>query len=145
MRLLKHFAGCVRGAVALEMGLLMPMLATMMYGLHDFGTVYIEALQVEHATQAGATFAYKQFIRNGTVSQAAVQSAASVSEPIAVTITLNQFCGDVNGGATSVTSATCPAGGTYLTISGSMSTISNHHPWSVFPTTLTANVTVRVK
>jgi Flp pilus assembly protein TadG len=145
MRLLNRLLRRTDGAVALEMGLVMPMLALMLYGIHDFGTVYVEALQVEHATQTAATYAYKQFVASGSVTQSAIQTAVTASEPIPVTVAATQFCGAVNAGATSVTSAACPGGGTYITLSGSMSALSTHHPWSVFPTTLTASVTVRVK
>jgi Flp pilus assembly protein TadG len=127
------------------MGLIMPMLALMLYGLHDFGTTYVEAMQVEHAAQTGATYAYKQFVVFGSVTQASIQTAVNSASPRAVTIVATQFCGAPNGAGTTIVSGACPGGGTFITVSGSAPTITAHHPWSVFPATLTASVTVRVK
>ena len=45
------------GAIALEMALVSPMLLLLMFGIYDFGSLLVNAMEVEHATQAAANYA----------------------------------------------------------------------------------------
>lgn len=155
MKLL-HFIRRDDGALAVEMALVAPLLLLLLLGILDFGTLFVNAMEVEHATQAAASFAFNQYYQTGSISLAAVQSAATASTPLAVTVaadaarSASPWCGCPNSAGASVVGpvgcgSTCTAGiGTYYSIVGSAPTQSMLGSWVGFPPTLATKVLIRL-
>jgi Flp pilus assembly protein TadG len=152
---LRHFIRDNKGALAVEMAFVAPLLLSLLLGIFDFGAMFVNALEVEHATQAGASFALGQYIQTGSVTLSAIQTAVTASSPLAVTIAVetgrsaSPWCGCPNANGTAVTSVgcgtACPAGiGTYYSIVGTAPTQSTLGAWVGFPTTLAAKVLIRL-
>jgi len=83
---LRHFMRDDKGALAVEMAFAAPLLVMLLLGIFDFGSLFVNALEVEHATQAGASFALGQYMQSGSITLSAVQTAVTASSPLAVTI-----------------------------------------------------------
>lgn len=143
------------GALAVEMAFVAPLLLLLLLGIYDFGSLFVDALEVEHATQAGASYAFGQYTQTGSITLSAIQTAVTASAPLAVTVaadpnrSASPWCGCPNAGGTSVTSvacgSACTAGiGTYYSIVGSAPTQSNLGHWVGFPPTLATKVLIRL-
>ena len=147
------------GAVAVEMALVSPFLLLLLFGIYDFGTLFVNSMEVEHATQAGGTFALKTYVGTGTVTLSGIQSAVTASSPLAVTIAKDPnrptliWCGTpASDGNSVVTDAgttpptPCPAAdGTYVSILGTAASQSKLGSWVGFPSTLATKILIRVK
>lgn len=154
---LRHFLRRDEGAVAVEMALVSPFLLLLLFGIYDFGTLFVNSMEVEHATQAGATYALKTYVSTGTVTQSAIQTAVTASAPLAVTIAADPnrpsltWCGTPAANGNSVVTDTgkappCPAAdGTYVSIVGSAASQSKLGSWVGFPSTLATKVLIRVQ
>jgi Flp pilus assembly protein TadG len=143
------------GALAVEMAFAAPLLLSLLLGIFDFGALFVNALEVEHATQAGASFAFGQYVQTGSITLSAIQTAVTASSPLAVTIEADPnraaapWCGCPNASGTAVTSvgcgSTCTAGiGTYYSIVGTAPTQSVLGGWVGFPSMLAAKVLIRL-
>lgn len=155
---LRHFLHRDEGALAVEMALVSPFLLLLLFGIYDFGTLFVNSMEVEHATQAGATYALKTFVGSGAsaVTLSGIQTAVTGSTPLAVTIDVDPkrssltWCGFPASDGNSVTKDTgsppsCPAGdGTYLSIRGTAASQSTLGSWVGFPPTLATKVLIRL-
>ena len=153
---LLHFIRRDDGALAVEMAFISPLLLLLLLGIYDFGSLFVNALEVEHATQAAASFAFNQYTQSGSITLGAVQTAATASTPLAVTViadtarSTSPWCGCPNAAGTAVTgpvacASACSAGiGTYYSIVGSAPTQSLLGTWVGFPPTLATKVLIRL-
>jgi hypothetical protein len=152
---LRHFIRDDKGALAVEMAFAAPLLLSLLLGIFDFGALFVNALEVEHATQAGASFAFGQYAQTGSVTLGAIQTAVTASSPLAVTVVADPnraaspWCGCPNASGTAVTSVgcgtACTAGiGIYYSIVGTAPTQSSLGAWVIFPSTLAAKVLIRL-
>ena len=154
------------GAVAIEMGLVTPIVFILLVGIHDFGRVFVDQMALQHATQAGTVFAFHKYNKNGNVTQGEIQAAANAStDSHTVTIQLVDGggistdepwngCPEVDGLVVQVTpTGSCPDTGLgkYLTVIGETPTQSlllGTTLWprpSVFPDRLRHSITIRLK
>lgn len=144
------------GAAAVEMALVSWLFLLLMFGIYDFGTLFVDAMQVQHATQAGADFVFDEYTDTGTVSLTAIQAAVNGSSPLAVTISADParssapWCGCPDSAGTTVQSvscdSSCPTGiGTYFSIIGSAPSQRTIGSWAGFPPTLATKILVRLK
>jgi hypothetical protein len=141
-----------KGSVAVEMGLVSPFLLLLFFGISDFGGLLVEAMQVEHATQAGLVFVAN---RHGSATLNDIQTAVNSSSPLTVTISADPdrspepWCGCPNATGTAVDTVDCGSScatgiGTYFSIIGSAQTNSTLGQWLGFPATLAVKGLVRL-
>ncbi|GGF14307.1 hypothetical protein GCM10011611_20100 [Aliidongia dinghuensis] len=145
---LRHLLHRDEGAVAVELALISPFLLLLLFAIYDFGTLFVNDMEVIHATQAAATYARKAYIVNGSVTLSNIQSAATTSTPLTVTISADPhrsalvWCGAPASDGNSVLtdsgkSPPCPSGDlTFLSIVGTAPSQSTLGSWSGFPSTL---------
>ncbi len=148
-RSLGHAADDVRGAAAVEIAILAPVLAVVLVCTADLGLGLFRAMQVQNAAQAGAQYAVARGFTASAIS-AAVTSATSFGA-ISATPAPVQFCGcPSSAGVTSVTcGSTCTGGsvaGTYVTASAT-ATYTPFLPYPLIPNsfTLVSASTVRLQ
>jgi Flp pilus assembly protein TadG len=150
-----HREACDDGAVAVEMALVSPLLALLLLGICDFGTLLVNAMEVEHATEAAASYAYNQFLVAGAAPPLAQLQATveAQSLPLALTIGVDParpgltWTGCPTGVSVETSAGgTCAAGaGTYLSVVGSAPVQTRLGAWTGFPTTLAAKRLVRLQ
>ncbi|QDW40181.1 pilus assembly protein [Bradyrhizobium sp. KBS0727] len=148
-RLFDRAASDTGGAVAVEFGFLVPVLALMVVAVIDIGLGVYRKMQVEDAAQAGVQYAIMHNFDANAISDAvtsATNSTAVAASPLPVS-----FCGCATGSSISTVSCgtTCPGGalaGTYTTVSAqaTYSTILNYQ---LVPSTYTytAHSTARLQ
>src|SRR3954453_19777759 len=117
-QLLRSFLNCeaegVSGSVAIEFGLIVPILALMLIAGADLGMGIYRKMQVENSAQAGAEYAIVHGF-NATAISSAVTSATSFSG-ISALPAPKTFCscppspGDVIKDNNTLCSVTCPGG-----------------------------------
>lgn len=144
-----HFSRSNDGAVAVEMAFVAPLFVTLLFGIHDFGTVFVEALELEHAIQAGAEFTVDYYNKYGTADATATQNAVTGSTPLPVAVSIGSlWCGTPNASATAITnkgSPPCASGNAlYVTINGTAATARTFGRWIGFPGTLSLSRTRRL-
>lgn len=143
---------CTKGTAAVEMALVSPFLLLLFFGIYDFGTVLVEAMQVDHATQAGIIFVAN---RHGSATLSDIQTAVNNSSPLTITVSADParpstpWCGCPNAAGTAVQTVDCGSGcaagiGTYFSIIGSTPTNSTLGQWLGFPPTLAVKALVRL-
>ncbi len=148
-RLFTRAAEDASGAVAIEFGILVPLLAFVVVSTLDIGFAIYRKMQVEDAAQAGAEYS----IRNGfdPAAISAAVTAATNNPAITATPAPVQFCGCATG--TSISTATCgtrcPDGtqaGTYATVSA-QTMYNTTLNYSVVPSnyTFSAQATARLQ
>lgn len=99
-----------RGSALLELGLSLPLLLLILFGVADFGRCLYAAIEVTNAASAGAEYAtaslanYSDFTGMQTAAQ---NDAADVP---GLTITASSFCQCLGGGVVSCVAGAC--GGT---------------------------------
>ena len=130
-RLFVSAANNTSGAVAVEFGFIIPVLALMVVSVIDIGLGVYRKMQVEDAAQAGVQYAIMHGFDANAISNAvtgATGSSAVTASPSPVT-----FCGCATGSGISTVSCgtTCLGGalaGTYTTVSAqaTYSTILNY-------------------
>lgn len=136
------------GSAAIEFGLAIPLLLTMLMGLVEVGYSVYEGMQVYSAVEAGALYAAKNGFNSAAIASAVVTATGTAG--ITATPAPAQFCGcPSNAGVLNVScSSKCIDGstpGTYVLISAALphSTILPY-PGLPLPATLTAQSTVRL-
>src|SRR5690349_10402635 len=84
---LRRFIRRDDGAVAVEMAFVSPFFLLLLFGIYDFGTLFVNSMEVEHAAQAGGDYAYNTFVKTGSApSISTIQTAVTASTPLAVTV-----------------------------------------------------------
>ena len=154
--ILRRFIRRDDGALAVEMAFVAPLLLLLLCGIYDFGSLFVNALEVEHATQAGASFTFNQYYQSGSVTLSNIQTAVTASSPLGVTVVADParssspWCGCPSATGASVQgpvgcASACPAGiGTYYSIVGSAPTQSTLGTWAGFPPTLATKILIRL-
>ena len=136
------------GSVAIELGLLIPLLAIFVTGVVELGFGLYQAARVYDASEAGMLYAAK-YGWNATGISAAVVNATS-APGIAATPSPSQFCGcpGTTAVATVICSSTCANGSVpsqYIQINASLTRQSIvSFPGLGLPSTLTAQAILRV-
>ncbi|MFP6742355.1 MAG: TadE/TadG family type IV pilus assembly protein [Alphaproteobacteria bacterium] len=91
------FRACRRGAVAVELALLSPIMAMMLIGAIDYGTFIFQKMEVQNASRAGVQYAIQASGNaTDTASIAAVVQAAS-DLPAGTDVSSATFCGCADG------------------------------------------------
>jgi Flp pilus assembly protein TadG len=138
-----------RGTVAVEFGLLLPVLSAMVVAVTDLSLGFSRKMAVQEAAEAGAQYAAVHGWSSGGVTSA-ITSATSLSG-ITATPAPTATCGCASG--TSIVAATCgttctggrPAG-TYVTSSAQYTySMILSYPGLSNPLTLSASTTVRTQ
>lgn len=140
----KAFREARRGAVAVELALLAPVLAFMLVGAIDFGNYIYQRMQLKNASRAGAQYAIQSSSDpfDNAAIDAVVRAASNIDA--GASVTSGAFCGCVDGSESApdslgVCSGTC-AGGEFpalfvrVTVSDTFSTL---FPYPGIPDTLT--------
>ena len=138
-----------RGAVALEFGLLIPVLSTIVVGVTDLSIGFARKMAVQEAAEAGAQYAALHGYSSGAISTA-ITSATNLAG-VTATPAPTSSCGCASG--TTIAAATCGStcasgqkAATYVTSSAqySYSMILNY-PGLSNPVTLSAATTIRIQ
>lgn len=136
------------GSAAIEFGLAVPLLLTILMGVVELGYAMYEAMQVYDSVEAGALYAAKNGYDAAGISAAVVNATGTPG--ITATPTPVQFCGcpDASGIVETACDSTCNDGkqpGQYVRISAALKheTILPY-PGLPLPTTLTAQSVVRL-
>ena len=146
---LRHALGNRRGAVALEFGLLIPVLSTIVVGVTDLSIGFARKMAVQEAAEAGAQYAALHGYSSGAISTA-ITSATNLAG-VTATPAPTSSCGCASG--TTIAAATCGStcasgqkAATYVTSSAqySYSMILNY-PGLSNPVTLSAATTNRIQ
>jgi len=137
------------GSAAIEFGLAIPLLLTMLMGLVEVGYAMYEAMQVYNSVEAGMLYAAENGFDSAGISAAVVN--ATGTQGITATPAPVQFCGcpSASGVAETACNSTCTGNtvpGQYVRVSAALphSTILPY-PGLSLPTTLTAQSIVRLK
>jgi|SRR5579864_579593 len=85
------FRRCRRGTVAIEFGIITPVLVVLFVGVGEVGYAAYQAMQVQYAVEAGALYAAKHGNDPGGIT-GAVSNATSIAA-IAATPAPASFCG----------------------------------------------------
>src|SRR5229473_5057289 len=136
-RFLARVASNTSGAVAVEFGFIVPVLALMVVSVIDIGLGVYRKMQVEDAAQAGVQYAIAHGFDANAISNAvtsATNSSAITASPAPV-----QFCGCATGSGISTVSCgtTCSGGavaGTYTVVSA-QATYSSLLNYQIVPQT----------
>jgi Flp pilus assembly protein TadG len=89
------FGGCERGAIAVELAVIMSLLTTLVIGVLEYAQAIHQSIALEHAARAGAEYALR-FPNDTNGIQAAVANAGTV-DSANLTVTTTQFCECPNG------------------------------------------------
>lgn len=149
MRHLHRILGDARGSVALEFGLLVPVLATLVVAISDLSLGFVRKMAVQEAAEAGAQYAAINGWNSAAIGSA-VTNATTVSG-IAATPAPAKSCGCATAAsiAAAACGTTCASGrpaGTYVTTSAQYSYhMILSYPGLANPVTLTASTTVRIQ
>jgi Flp pilus assembly protein TadG len=138
-----------RGATAVELALVAPVLAIILVPMTDLAMGAYRQMQVTTAVEAGARYAVLHGFDSTGISNA-VTSATSLAG-IDVTPAPAQSCGCVSG--TSIAAATCGAACADGNVAGTYVTVNANTPYALLfaypglgnPLTLSAQSTVRIK
>ena len=140
------------GTAAIEFGLFIPVLLTLLTGTVELGFLMYEAMQVNNAVEAGALYAAANGFNAASITSAVTNASVLPTGLNALTATPapTQFCGcPTAAGVTNLGSPPCSAtacsgspAGTYVQVNASLThTIIIPNPW--VPTTLTAIAVIR--
>lgn len=143
---MRRLAGDRRGNAAVELALVLPIVAALLSGIVDVGMMVRAANALQTAARAGAAYAAKYPTDSAGIAQAATGAAAL--DPSTLSVTATQSCECSNGGAVACGSA-CPAGGA-MSVHVSVAVAQPYHPLTPFadavlPSTLTAQTTMRTQ
>jgi Flp pilus assembly protein TadG len=100
-----RIARCRRGAAALELGLALPFLLTLLAGLFDFGSSVMNGMALEAAARVGAQYALTQ--PTDTAGIAAAVSAGTQLNAATLTITSSSWCECPDGTSADCSTGTC--------------------------------------
>jgi hypothetical protein len=140
------------GTAAIEFGLFIPVLLTLLTGTVELGFLMYEAMQVNNAVEAGALYAAANGFNAASITSAVTNASVLPTGLNALTATPapTQFCGCPSATALSnlgppPCSATACSGspaGTYVQVNASLThMIIIPNPW--VPATLTATAVIR--
>ncbi len=142
--------GAKEGSAAVEFAVLATFIITFLLAIADFGILYYEQFQVEHAAQNVAVYAVSHGGTSSAINTAV--TLAGVDNPAITVPTVPQpFCGCPGGTgiAAAACGATCPdssTAGTYITVTAQMTpTILVNLPGITNPSRLAAQVTIRLQ
>jgi Flp pilus assembly protein TadG len=149
LKRLRHVLRNRRGAVALEFGLLVPVLSTMVVGVTDLSIGFVRKMAVQEAAEAGAQYAAVHGWSSAAITTA-ITSATSLTG-VSASPAPSTSCGCPSG--TSIAAATCGTtcasgrtAGTYVTASAQYTyTMILSYPGLGNPLTLSASTTVRIQ
>ncbi|MGP0010821.1 MAG: TadE/TadG family type IV pilus assembly protein [Methylocella sp.] len=140
------------GTAAIEFGLFIPVLLTLLTGTVELGFLMYEAMQVNNAVEAGALYAAANSFNAANITSAVTNASVLPTglNTLTATPAPTQFCGcPTAAGVTNLGSPPCSAtacsgspAGTYVRVNASLThTIIIPNPW--VPTTLTAIAVIR--
>lgn len=110
VRTLKALRRSDAGAAAVELAMVLPLLALLAVGVADFGRMYFTSIAVSNATRAGAHYGSQSTTTSGNfagIEQATRNDAADLGE---ITVASSRFCRCPDGSAPACT-GTCPSYG----------------------------------
>ena len=81
---------CVRGAIAVELGLLAPIIGTIALGMFEFTGAIEQSMELTNAARAGVEYATKYPTDTAGIQNAVI--ASGTISPTDLSITVNQFC-----------------------------------------------------
>jgi Flp pilus assembly protein TadG len=133
-----------RGSMLVECALLMPIFLIFMFGMVDYSRVFLTAISVASAAQAGAEYGSSSssaFTDYTGMQNAAAHDAAQLSS---FTATASQYCSCSPGGtAVSCSTTTCSGYGSpakYVKVQ-TTSTFHTLFPYPLVPSSATVNAT----
>ncbi len=139
-----------RGAVAVELALLSPVIMLMIVGAIDYGGALFERMRLESAARAGAQYALQNpgALDNTAAIEQAVRDASSLVDPLSVSVVPSVFCECPDGTAVAC-GGTC-GGGALLRTFVAVTVTENFSPMFSYPgiaspITLTGRATIRVQ
>ena len=142
------FSRRVEGSAAIEFGLAIPLLLTLLMGAVEVGYAMYEAMQVYNSVEAGMLYAAKHGFNATGIANAVVNATSTTG--ITATPAPVQFCGCPSAaGITTIScSSTCTGNvtpGQYVRISAALNhTTILPYPGLDLPTTLTAQSVLRL-
>lgn len=112
----RRMVRCCRGAAAVEMALVAPLLAAVLLGMADFGLVVNERISLSSAARAGAQKAMTDPSNTASIRQA-VEVATETMVASRLTVAVSTQC-SCSGGSVIVCGATCADGNprNYVTV-----------------------------
>jgi Flp pilus assembly protein TadG len=90
IRITKALFLCARGSIAVELGLLAPVAATILIGLFEFTGAFEQSMDLATAARAGVEYAVKNPTDTTGIENAAIASGAI--SPTGLTVTVSLFC-----------------------------------------------------
>jgi len=145
LSMFRSLAGCRRGAIAVELGLVAPVLATLVLGMFEYYGATKHAMQLANAARAGAEYAMSYPSDSAGIEQVVLGAGQLSSEGL--TIAVNQVCECPNGIAVSCTD-TCSGNlsNVYIQVALSQPARSILSSSGVMPGyTLSTSATMRVR
>jgi Flp pilus assembly protein TadG len=149
LRKLRQVLGNRRGSVAMEFGLLIPVLSTAVVGVTDLSLGFVRKMAVQDAAEAGAQYAALHGFSSSAISSA-ITGATNLSG-VSATPAPSSSCGCASGTsiATATCGSTCASGqkaATYVTSSAQYTyTMILNYPGLSNPVTLSAATTIRIQ
>lgn len=137
-----------RGSMLVEFALLVPVLLVLMFGMVDFSRVFLTAITVTGAAQAGAE--YGSSSSSTFADYTGMQNAAShdATQLSSFTATASQYCSCSPGGASvSCSTSTCSGYGApakYVKVQ-TTSTFHTLFPYPLVPSAATVNATAYMR
>ena len=137
----------VAGSAAIEFGLFVPLLATLLIGVVEIGFAMYGSMQVYNAVEAGALYAAKNGWDSAKIASAVVNSTGVSG--ITATPAPSQFCGcpTTTGITAKACGSTCAGGITpsqYIRVNATLTRTTIFSDTSLgLPATLTAQSTLR--
>ena len=145
--------GSESGTAAIEFGLFIPVLLTLLTGTVELGLLMYEGMQVSNAVEAGALYVAKNGWNSAAITSAVTNAGVLPTglNTLTATPAPAQFCGcPTAAGVTNLGAPPCSAtacsgstpAGTYVQINASLThMIIIPNPW--VPATLTASAVIR--
>lgn len=137
-----------RGSMLVEFALLVPVLLILMFGMVDFSRVFLTAITVTSAAQAGAEYGSSSsstFSDYTGMQNAATHDASQLSS---FTATATQYCSCSPGGVSvSCTTTTCAGYGApakYVKVQ-TTSTFHTLFPYPLVPSSATVNAAAYIR
>jgi Flp pilus assembly protein TadG len=147
-RILARFRRSDAGTAAVEMALILPLLAILALGVSEFGRIYFAAITVADAARAGAQYGAQNTVTStdsAAINQAARNEAADIG---AITASSNRFCRCPDGSSPTCT-GTCTGYGSpevFVRVSTSMTvTLLMRYPGMPATIPISRTATFRVQ
>lgn len=147
-RILATFRRSDAGSAAVEMALILPLLALLALGVSEFGRIYFAAITVADAARAGAQYGAQNTVTStdsAAINQAARNEAGDIG---AIAASSNRFCRCPDGSSPSCT-GTCTGYGipeVFVRVSTSMTvTLLMRYPGMPATIPISRSATFRVQ